>query len=52
MRVVYYYYNTSVPVFLLRVYAKNEKTNLTQAERNALRGLGRALVETYGVVRK
>ena len=52
MRVVYYYYNTSAPVFLLRVYAKNEKTNLTQAERNALRGLGRALVETYGVVRK
>ena len=52
MRVVYYYYNTSVPVFLLRVYAKNEKTNLTQAERNALRGLGRALVEKYGVVRK
>ena len=28
MRVVYYYYNTSVPVFRLRVYAKNEKTNL------------------------
>jgi hypothetical protein len=51
VRVVYYYYNTSVPIFLLRVYAKNEKTNLTQAERNALRGLGKALVKTYGVRR-
>lgn len=49
VRVVYYFYNTSVPVFLLRVYAKNEKANLTQTERNALRGLGKVLVETYGV---
>ncbi len=48
VRVVYYYYDKSMPVFLLRVYAKNEKANLTQAERNALRGLGKVLVETYG----
>ena len=49
VRVVYYFYDASVPVFLLQVYAKNEKANLTQAERNALRGLGKILVETYGV---
>lgn len=48
VRVVYYYYNVSVPLFLLRVYAKNEKANLTKAERNALGGLGKILVETYG----
>jgi hypothetical protein len=49
VRVVYYYYNPNVPVFLLRVYAKNEKANLTKAERNDLRKLSKILVDTYGV---
>ncbi|MEO0373022.1 MAG: type II toxin-antitoxin system RelE/ParE family toxin [Cyanobacteria bacterium P01_A01_bin.17] len=36
VRVIYYYYNSSLPVFLLDVYAKNRKENLSQAELNEL----------------
>jgi hypothetical protein len=34
-RVVSYFAGVDVPVFLLTVFPKNMKTNLTQAERNA-----------------
>jgi mRNA-degrading endonuclease RelE of RelBE toxin-antitoxin system len=32
VRVIYYYYNDNVPVFLLSVYAKSEKENLLPHE--------------------
>lgn len=47
-RVVYFYRNGTMPLFLLSVFAKNEKDNLTQAERNSLAGLVRVLVQGYG----
>jgi hypothetical protein len=48
VRVVYYYHNDSMPVFLLTVFAKNEKANLTRAERNALAKVARSLRDGYG----
>ena len=36
VRVVYYFQSERMPVYLLTVFAKNEKSNLTKAERNAL----------------
>ncbi len=48
VRIVYYYYNESMPVFLLTVFAKNEKADLTRAERNAFGKAARALRESYG----
>ncbi len=48
VRIVYYYHNESMPVFLLTVFAKNEKADLTRAERNALGKVARALQESYG----
>ncbi|MCH9012193.1 MAG: type II toxin-antitoxin system RelE/ParE family toxin [Proteobacteria bacterium] len=48
VRIVYYYYNESIPVFLLTVFAKNEKADLARAERNALGKVARALRESYG----
>jgi mRNA-degrading endonuclease RelE of RelBE toxin-antitoxin system len=47
IRVIYYYRNEKVPLFLLTVYAKNQKANLTQAERNAWKNLVSVLVATY-----
>ena len=38
-RVIYYHHNESIPLFLLNVFAKNEKANLTKAERNEMRDL-------------
>jgi len=36
VRVIYYFYNAEEPIYLLEVFGKNEKANLTAAERNAL----------------
>lgn len=48
VRIVYYFYNHSLPLFLLTVFAKNEQANLTNAERNALAKLAQLIRETYG----
>jgi len=48
VRIIYYFHNDAFPVFLLTVYAKNQKANLTKAERNELRDLVPRLVKTYG----
>jgi hypothetical protein len=46
-RVIYYYHNERLPVFLLSAYAKNRKANLSKAERNAMKLLVPTLVAGY-----
>jgi len=46
-RVIYYYHNENLPVFLLSAYAKNRKANLSKAERNAMKRLVPNLVTGY-----
>ncbi len=46
-RVIYYYHSERLPVFLLSVYAKNQRADLTQAERNAMKRLVPVLVAGY-----
>jgi hypothetical protein len=46
-RIIYFYHNTSIPLFLLTAFSKNERENLTKAEQNQLAGLAKILVETY-----
>jgi hypothetical protein len=46
-RVIYYYHNERLPVFLLAAYGKNEKANLSMAERNAMKRLIPILVAGY-----
>jgi len=36
VRVIYYYYNETAPVYLFSLFGKNEKENLSKAERNKL----------------
>jgi hypothetical protein len=48
VRVIYYFYNETLPIFLLAIFAKNEKTNLSRAEQNALAKFVINLVDTYG----
>ena len=36
-RIIYYFRNESFPLLLLNVFAKNEKVNLTKAERNEIK---------------
>lgn len=47
VRVIYYFHSEAFPVFLLTVYAKNQKANLTKGERNELKALVPMLVKTY-----
>jgi hypothetical protein len=46
-RVIYYYHNEQLPIFLLSAYAKNRKENLSKRERNAMKSLVPALVAGY-----
>jgi hypothetical protein len=46
-RVVTFYSGKGIPVFLLTVYAKGEKANLSKAERNELKGILSAIVREY-----
>jgi len=39
VRIVYYFYNDRIPLYLVTLFAKGDRANLTQAERNDLRGL-------------
>lgn len=45
-RIVWYYGGGDIPVFLLTVFGKGEKANLSQGERNALRSLTATLRES------
>ena len=46
-RVITFYSGEDIPVFLLNVFAKNEKTDLSQKERNQLRAVLGELADAY-----
>ncbi|MGH7453096.1 MAG: type II toxin-antitoxin system RelE/ParE family toxin [bacterium] len=46
-RVIYYFHNETIPLFLLTIYGKGQKDNLSKSERNQLAKLVKILVETY-----
>ena len=46
VRVIYYYHDDRIPLYLLTVFGKNEQANLTKAERNDLAKLVDLLVTT------
>ena len=39
VRIVYYFCNKHMPLYLITLFAKGDRANLTQAERNDLREL-------------
>ncbi|MEL7454079.1 MAG: type II toxin-antitoxin system RelE/ParE family toxin [Pseudomonadota bacterium] len=45
-RAVYFYGGGHIPVFMLTVFGKGEKANLTQGERNALRQMTTTLLDS------
>ena|SRR5665647_3551453 len=47
-RTLYVFGGSSMPLFLMTVYAKNEKGNLTKAEQAAAITLSKELLATYG----
>lgn len=47
VRVIYYFHDVSMPLYLLTVFGKNEKANLSKAERNSLSRAVKALVASW-----
>ena len=48
VRVIYFFHNETLPLFLLTVFGKSERANLSKAQRNELARLTSVLVENYG----
>ena len=48
VRIIYYFHNVQYPLFLLTIFGKSEKANISRAEQNALAKLTKILIETYG----
>jgi len=46
-RVITFFTGTDIPVFLLNIFAKNEKTDLTPNERRILKAVLADMVDTY-----
>jgi hypothetical protein len=46
-RIIYLFSGESLPVFVLAAFAKNEKANLSPAERNALAKVVTDMIENY-----
>ena len=47
VRVIYYYHDDRYPLFLLTLFGKSEKSNISKAERNILAKLAKQLLTTY-----
>jgi hypothetical protein len=47
VRVIYYYHNPTMPIFLLTVFAKNERDNLSQRDKNIVQQVVTEIVNTY-----
>lgn len=46
-RVITYFYTEGMPAFLITVFGKNQKANLSRQERNGLAKLSEILVQSY-----
>ncbi len=46
-RVIYFYHNADMPLFALTAYAKNQRANLSERDRNDFRRLTAVLVEAF-----
>ena len=47
VRLIYYFHSEAMPLYLLTLFAKNERANLSKAERNDLAELVEILVQTW-----
>lgn len=47
VRVIYYFHSDAMPLYLLTLFAKNERANLSKGERNALAQLVGLLIDAW-----
>lgn len=46
-RVIYFYHSANLPLFALTAYAKCQRDDLTQVQRDGFRVLAKTIAETY-----
>ncbi|MCL1928511.1 MAG: type II toxin-antitoxin system RelE/ParE family toxin [Treponema sp.] len=46
-RVIYFFHSAEIPLFMLNIFEKSEKTSIDQAERNELKQLTGMLIKQY-----
>ncbi len=46
-RTIYYYHSTAIPLFLLDIYAKNEKANISEADKRDLKRVLAGIAKQY-----
>lgn len=49
-RIIYYYHNQNMPIFLFTAYGKNQKENISENEKNLLKTIIKSIVKVYGEV--
>jgi len=47
VRVIYYFHSRDIPLYLLTIFGKNEKANITKEEKNILSAMVRELVNYW-----
>jgi hypothetical protein len=47
VRVIYYFHSDVIPLYLLTMFGKGERVNISKAERNELRSIVKLIVETW-----
>jgi len=48
VRIVYFYHDTAMPLYLIMIYSKAQKENLTQDEKRRVQALVTALKQAHG----
>ena len=46
-RIIYFFHSADFPLFVLTAFAKSERVDLSQKDRNSFQRLTKLLVETY-----
>ena len=46
-RIIYFFHNDKIPLFLLTLFTKNEKVNLSNTEKNELAKMTKRLIKNY-----
>lgn len=47
-RIIYFFYNTNMPVFLLDIYGKSKKSDVSPKEKKMLNDMVDELIDSYG----
>lgn len=47
VRIIYYFHSEGMPLYVLTLFAKNERANISKAERNDLAGMVEILVQAW-----